>query len=129
MPDELRDYAELNGSASLKLAHLRSAFAECGTSALIAKRWRKNCTRLYLALSDLPDESAEKTRMVVRRHVRESAECRETTQRFVRPEEVLSAFARTRAPRPPRREVRKQLMNGSPSGTSKRRRRSIFGIL
>jgi DNA-directed RNA polymerase specialized sigma24 family protein len=125
--DDLADYADLNDSAGVKLARLRVAFADVVSSTLVARRWRKNCIRLDLALSDLPDASEAKMRMVVRQHVRECGDCQESTRRFVTPEEVLSGFAPIPMPMPLRRELRKQLEQPSPR--SKRHRRFTFGIL
>jgi DNA-directed RNA polymerase specialized sigma24 family protein len=127
--EELAYHCGLNGSASTRLSRLCRGLDDAVISTLVVTRWRKSCARLDLALSDLEDPGADKIRLVVRQHVRECEQCRESEQRFVSPTEVFGGFAAIPAPPRLRRDLLKRLNRPEPREHSSRLRRLTFGIL
>jgi hypothetical protein len=119
----------LDGSAAATLSRLCRGLDDVVISTLVASRWRRNCTSLDLALSDLADSGAENVRLVVRQHVRGCEQCQESERRFVSPTEVFGGLATMPAPPPLRRELLKRLKRSEPQARSSRLRRLTFGIL
>lgn len=127
--EQLAYHLELNGSAATRLSRLCRGLDDAVISTLVSTRWRRNCARLELALSDLGEPGADKVRMVVRKHVHECEECRESERRFVSPTEIFGGFAAMPPPRALRRELLQQLRRSEPRVRWSRLRRLTFGIL
>jgi hypothetical protein len=60
--EELAYHCGLGGSAAAMLSRLCRGLDDVVISTLVATRWRRNCTSLDLALSDLGDPDAERVR-------------------------------------------------------------------
>lgn len=86
------------GAHAPRVARLRKAFDEQVTSRLVVARARHTCGELELLVA-LDDDGQ------VAQHIRRCGRCRQTTQAFVSPAEVLGGLARMAPPRDLRREL------------------------
>lgn len=81
------------------LTRLRDALTESVTYVLLMRRGRRNCPDLDMLLSDmLTIEYTQKTRRLIKRHLRTCERCQVAKRRFASPLEVFAGLAPVPAP-------------------------------